>query len=396
VNTITNHRALADPGTLRLDHAMQLLQQSGHGELRGAPGSVAWLQGLIDALCDLSSRDALSGLANRRAFEAALLREIDRVARSGEPALLLILDIDHFKRVNDSYGHRVGDLVITAVAETLQECVRPMDLPARIGGEEFAVILPNCAPAFAQTVAERLRTRIENRIIEISPPKPWVSRSASVAPSRRSGCARPRPCGSSVPTCSSTGPSPRAATAPVWNPRPSPRSAPRKRACSSAAPCRRTTTHDFSPESVRPAAGATRQARITAVTSGKGGVGKTFSSANLAAALARQGQRVLVLDADLGLANLDVVLNLYPKITLHDVFTGKHSLEEAVMPAPGGFSVLLAGSGMVEYSRLTPMCARSCWTSSARCVRTSTASCWTPARASPTWCCTPSRWPTRC
>jgi diguanylate cyclase (GGDEF)-like protein len=169
VNTITNHRALADPGTLRLDHAMQLLQQSGHGELRGAPGSVAWLQGLIDALCDLSSRDALSGLANRRAFEAALLREIDRVARSGEPALLLILDIDHFKRVNDSYGHRVGDLVITAVAETLQECVRPMDLPARIGGEEFAVILPNCAPAFAQTVAERLRTRIENRIIEISP-----------------------------------------------------------------------------------------------------------------------------------------------------------------------------------------------------------------------------------
>lgn len=101
-------------------------------------------------------------------------------------------------------------------------------------------------------------------------------------------------------------------------------------------------------------AGASRQARITAVTSGKGGVGKTFSSANLAAALARQGLRVLVLDADLGLANLDVVLNLYPKITLHDVFTGKHSLEEAVMPAPGGFSVLLAGSGMVEYSRLTP------------------------------------------
>jgi flagellar biosynthesis protein FlhG len=95
-------------------------------------------------------------------------------------------------------------------------------------------------------------------------------------------------------------------------------------------------------------------AHITAVTSGKGGVGKTFLSANLAAALARQGQRVLVLDADLGLANLDVVLNLYPKITLHDVFTGKSQLEEAIIPAPGGFSVLLAGSGMVEYSRLTP------------------------------------------
>ncbi len=94
--------------------------------------------------------------------------------------------------------------------------------------------------------------------------------------------------------------------------------------------------------------------KVIAVTSGKGGVGKTFVSANLAAALARRGKKVLVLDADLGLANLDVVLNLYPKITLHDVFTGKAGLDEAILPAPGGFSVLLAGSGMVEYSRLTP------------------------------------------
>jgi flagellar biosynthesis protein FlhG len=99
---------------------------------------------------------------------------------------------------------------------------------------------------------------------------------------------------------------------------------------------------------------APRRSRITAVTSGKGGVGKTFVAANLAAALARLGQKVLVLDADLGLANLDVVLNLFPKITLHDVFTGRQPLDEAILPAPGGFSVLLAGSGMVEYSRMTP------------------------------------------
>ena len=94
--------------------------------------------------------------------------------------------------------------------------------------------------------------------------------------------------------------------------------------------------------------------KVVAVTSGKGGVGKTFVSANLAAALAKRGHRVLVLDADLGLANLDVVLNLHPKITLHDVFTGKAPLQDAIIQAPGGFSVLLAGSGMVEYSRLTP------------------------------------------
>jgi len=95
-------------------------------------------------------------------------------------------------------------------------------------------------------------------------------------------------------------------------------------------------------------------AHIVAVTSGKGGVGKTFVSANLAAALTRRGLRVLVLDADLGLANLDVVLNLHPKITLHEVFTGRATLDEAIVQAPGGFSALLAGSGMVEYSRLTP------------------------------------------
>jgi flagellar biosynthesis protein FlhG len=99
---------------------------------------------------------------------------------------------------------------------------------------------------------------------------------------------------------------------------------------------------------------APRGARITAVTSGKGGVGKTFVTANLAAALARRGERVLVLDADLGLANLDVVLNLYSRLTLHDVFTGRTPLEDAILPAPGGFSVLLAGSGLVEYSRMTP------------------------------------------
>ncbi len=98
----------------------------------------------------------------------------------------------------------------------------------------------------------------------------------------------------------------------------------------------------------------TTRASILAVTSGKGGVGKTFFSANLAAALANLGEKVLVLDADLGLANLDVVLNLHPKITLHEVFTGQATLEDAILAAPGGFSVLLAGSGLVEYSRLTP------------------------------------------
>lgn len=101
------------------------------------------------------------------------------------------------------------------------------------------------------------------------------------------------------------------------------------------------------------ASGLPALGKVMAVTSGKGGVGKTFFSANLACALARKGQRVVVIDADLGLANLDVVLNLFPKVTLHDVFSRKARLDDAIVQAPGGFSAILAGSGMLEYSHLT-------------------------------------------
>ena len=153
--------------SFKLDAALSLLCQSGREPPAGEPGSAAWLQGLIDALCELSSRDALTGLANRRHFEMVLAREIDRVARAGEPALLLLLDIDHFKRVNDSHGHAAGDLVLKAVSEALLDCVRPMDTVARIGGEEFAIVLPNCPPAFGPTVAERVRTRVERRPVTI-------------------------------------------------------------------------------------------------------------------------------------------------------------------------------------------------------------------------------------
>jgi diguanylate cyclase (GGDEF)-like protein len=160
---------LPPAAALQLDLALQLLRQAGVGAPAGTPGSSEWLQSLIDSLVDLSSRDGLTGLANRRQFELALAREVDRVARSGEPALLLALDIDHFKRINDSHGHAAGDVVIKAVSAALTETVRPMDLVARIGGEEFAIILPNCASAFGETVAERIRRRVEREPVLIAP-----------------------------------------------------------------------------------------------------------------------------------------------------------------------------------------------------------------------------------
>jgi diguanylate cyclase (GGDEF)-like protein len=145
---------------LRLDQAMQLLRQAGHALPDGVAGSGPWLQALIDGLVELSSRDPLTGLANRRSFDLALARELDRVARSGEQALLLAVDIDHFKRVNDTHGHGMGDEVIRMVSRAVCDSVRPMDMVARLGGEEFAVILPNCGTDDGIHVAERIRRRV--------------------------------------------------------------------------------------------------------------------------------------------------------------------------------------------------------------------------------------------
>ncbi len=168
------------PAALHYESALNLLAQSGHAVPPGEPGSAGWTQALIDALVELSSRDALTGLANRRAFELALAREVDRVARSGEPALLLALDIDHFKRVNDTWGHAAGDQVLQAVAAALLDSVRPMDLVARVGGEEFAIILPNCPSAFGQTVAERVRRRVQAEPVVVQPGGQRLSVTISV------------------------------------------------------------------------------------------------------------------------------------------------------------------------------------------------------------------------
>jgi diguanylate cyclase (GGDEF)-like protein len=105
--------------------------------------------------------DALTSLYNRRWLEDALPRFVNRFTRSQAPLALLMLDVDHFKRVNDEHGHPAGDAVLVAVAHTLRTAVRPTDHIARYGGEEFAVILPETGPRSAQGVAERLRTAVK-------------------------------------------------------------------------------------------------------------------------------------------------------------------------------------------------------------------------------------------
>jgi len=108
-------------------------------------------------LQEMASHDPLTGLANRRQFRALCAREIERCRRDGQPIALLVVDIDFFKQVNDHWGHISGDRVLVALAQILRNAARASDLPARLGGEEFAVLLPQASLAEAVQSAERLR-----------------------------------------------------------------------------------------------------------------------------------------------------------------------------------------------------------------------------------------------
>lgn len=105
----------------------------------------------------IASHDELTGLLNRRSFFQALQRERDLAARGDRPLAVAIVDIDYFKRINDSHGHRAGDIVLKDVAALLTDTLRSTDLVGRIGGEEFAVLMPDTEIAAARTICERLR-----------------------------------------------------------------------------------------------------------------------------------------------------------------------------------------------------------------------------------------------
>jgi diguanylate cyclase (GGDEF)-like protein len=120
----------------------------------------------MDRLRADADLDHLTGLANRRRFRAALKREVERYRRYGVPCALLLLDIDHLKKVNDKFGHPAGDMVIRQIAQTLSEVSRDNDTAARLGGEEFALLLAGISVEKAAAAAERLRAEIKVRAIE--------------------------------------------------------------------------------------------------------------------------------------------------------------------------------------------------------------------------------------
>ncbi|HEY7724337.1 MAG TPA: diguanylate cyclase [Anaeromyxobacteraceae bacterium] len=148
----------------------------------------------------LSITDGLTGINNHRHFQARLREEVSRAQRYGSPLSLVMLDLDHFKEVNDRWGHPFGDQVLRGTAELIRQALRDVDLCARYGGEEFAVLLPETPPQGAVLVARRIRRQVSERVYALdgargsgggSPKELQVTCSAGVASYPSPGATTP-------------------------------------------------------------------------------------------------------------------------------------------------------------------------------------------------------------
>lgn len=139
---------------------------------------------LKDYLVELKKQvrtDSLTGLFNKPYLRDALETELERTSRTHQPTSLIMLDVDHFKKVNDTFGHPAGDSVLQHVARVIKSTLRKIDIPCRYGGEEFAIILPSTPLGIAAMVAERVREFIEKTPVEEFPTDLSVTASLGVS-----------------------------------------------------------------------------------------------------------------------------------------------------------------------------------------------------------------------
>ena len=155
-------RKLVD-GLIAATRAMEVRAKSLEGELQASSQQVSELRTKLDDVRKESMTDPLTGIANRKAFDEALLAATSAVARDGEDVTLLLCDIDHFKRFNDTWGHQTGDQVLRLVASCLGENTKGRDTAARYGGEEFAVVLRGTGLEAATRLANQIRGMVETK-----------------------------------------------------------------------------------------------------------------------------------------------------------------------------------------------------------------------------------------
>lgn len=139
------------------------------------------LEARTELLAKLAAFDELTGVYNRRSLSHSLEGEINRSRRHGHELSVVLIDLDHFKRVNDGHGHRAGDLVLRSAARTLQKQLRSMDIVCRYGGEEFCAILPDTGLSGAVRAAERVRAAIAAEAVDVGEAVLNVTLSAGVA-----------------------------------------------------------------------------------------------------------------------------------------------------------------------------------------------------------------------
>ena len=133
------------------------------------------------SLAEISARDSLTVLYNRWYVMEKIDSEMNRAMRHGSPMSVLMLDLDHFKQINDSYGHLAGDEVLKSVGVMLRESCRVYDVPGRYGGEEFCIVLPETKVEGTTTVAERIRSRLANTSLPVGPSSITVTASIGIA-----------------------------------------------------------------------------------------------------------------------------------------------------------------------------------------------------------------------